>query len=105
MNEQFLPDIPYLKFGETVTLANCDREPIHVPGHALAHGAVVAFAPEGLPVTVVSTSANLRDVNACYACGANAYVQKPLDYDDFIGAVRAVIDFWLNAAVLPKAIF
>ena len=38
-----LPDIPYLTFGEAVTLTNCDREPIHIPGHAQAHGVVVAI--------------------------------------------------------------
>lgn len=38
-----LPDIPYLNFGESVTLTNCDREPIHIPGHAQAHGVVVAL--------------------------------------------------------------
>ena len=57
--EQTLPDIPYLKFGEAATLTNCDREPIHTPGHAQAHGAVVALdAAEG-DLTILQVSANL----------------------------------------------
>lgn len=32
----------------TVTLDNCDREPIHIPGHVQPHGALVAVAPGGV---------------------------------------------------------
>jgi light-regulated signal transduction histidine kinase (bacteriophytochrome) len=57
--ERTLPDIPYLKFGEEVTLTNCDREPIHVPGHAQAHGVVVVLDPDAEGLTVLQASANL----------------------------------------------
>ena len=42
-----------------VTLDNCDREPIHIPGLVQAHGALVAFDAQG---TTTHVSANLRDL-------------------------------------------
>ena len=34
-----------------------------------------------IPVVVLTTSADQRDVEACYQAGANSYVQKPVDLD------------------------
>jgi light-regulated signal transduction histidine kinase (bacteriophytochrome) len=62
-----VPDIPYLKFGEAVTLTNCDREPIHVPGHAQAHGAVVVLDPGSDGLVILQASANVESF-----CGLRA---------------------------------
>ncbi|MGI4787530.1 MAG: ATP-binding protein [Janthinobacterium lividum] len=59
MTEQIFSEIPYLTFGEAVTLTNCDREPIHVPGHAQAHGAVVSLGPGEDGMTILQVSANI----------------------------------------------
>jgi CheY-like chemotaxis protein len=56
---------------------------------------------KSIPVTILTTSSNRRDVEACYEWGANAYVLKPIDYDDLIESLRTVTDFWLRAVVLP----
>jgi CheY-like chemotaxis protein len=56
-----------------------------------------------IPVIVLTTSADERDVRASYALHANAYVVKPVDFDEFLAAVRAIEEFWLNRAVLPRA--
>ena len=46
--------------------------------------------------TVIFTSArkDLEELR-CLQLGANAYVQKPLDYGGFLAAIRAIIDHWL----------
>jgi two-component system response regulator len=54
-----------------------------------------------LPVLVLSTSEDRRDVEDAYARRANAYVAKPLDYGRFAAAVRQLVGFWLDAAALP----
>lgn len=54
-----------------------------------------------IPITVLTTSANPRDVAACYASGVNAYVLKPFDFDDLTETLRGMTDFWLQVAVLP----
>jgi CheY-like chemotaxis protein len=58
----------------------------------------------GVPVVVFSTSANPRDVRFCYEAGANAYMVKPVDLDRPERMLRATVEFWLNAAVVPAEI-
>lgn len=55
-----------------------------------------------IPVTILTTSSNQRDVQACYEYGANAYVLKSIDYDELVETMRTVTDFWLGAVVLPS---
>ena len=47
-----------------------------------------------LPVIVFTTSANNNDIQRCYELGANAYVLKPVDYEKFDSAIRAINGFW-----------
>lgn len=55
-----------------------------------------------IPVIVLTTSDDERDVCACYEAGANTYVKKPVDIGGFIEAVTRLKDFWFEIAVLPK---
>jgi CheY-like chemotaxis protein len=54
-----------------------------------------------IPVIVLTTSADDRDVDACYRDGANSYVQKPVDLGGFARALRVLRDYWLETALLP----
>jgi CheY-like chemotaxis protein len=61
-------------------------------------------ADEGLrtiPVVVLTTSKSEEDVQKSYNLHANSYVTKPLDFKQFIVALRAVEQFWLGVATLP----
>ncbi|MDD2915927.1 MAG: response regulator [Gallionella sp.] len=55
-----------------------------------------------IPVIVLTTSNAEQDIEQCYAVGANSYVQKPVDFERFIGAVARLSDYWLNVSILPK---
>jgi CheY-like chemotaxis protein len=48
-----------------------------------------------LPVIVLTTSAEPFDVEASYALGVNSYIQKPVDFEQFVWAVRQVGLYWL----------
>lgn len=48
-----------------------------------------------LPVVVLSTSREPRDVQASYALHANSYIQKPVDFQQFLWAVKQVALYWL----------
>ena len=55
-----------------------------------------------IPVIILTTSGNERDVKACYEAGANTYVQKPVTLDGLIDAIRRLKEFWFEIALLPK---
>ncbi len=55
-----------------------------------------------IPVIVLTTSTDERDIEACYSAGANSYVQKPVDLDGFFTAIQRLKDYWLEVAILPK---
>lgn len=55
-----------------------------------------------IPVVILTTSNDERDVQACYELGANTYIQKPVDFDGLIAAIRRLKEYWFEIAVLPK---
>ncbi len=48
-----------------------------------------------IPVVVMTTSAEPMDIDGCYALGANSYIQKPVDFQQFVWAVKQVGLYWL----------
>lgn len=48
-----------------------------------------------LPVVVLTTSTEPFDVQASYALGVNSYIQKPVDFNQFVWAVKQVGLYWL----------
>lgn len=55
-----------------------------------------------IPVIVMTTSSDERDIEGCYKAGANSYVHKPVDFDGFIRSIQRLTDFWFEIAILPK---
>jgi two-component system response regulator len=55
-----------------------------------------------IPVIILTTSADERDVNACYQMGANTYVQKPVSFEGLIEAIMRLKAYWFDIALLPK---
>lgn len=54
-----------------------------------------------IPVVIFSTSELQKDVVRSYEMGANCYVRKPGNLNDFFSAVKAIEEFWFGSAVLP----
>jgi two-component system response regulator len=55
-----------------------------------------------VPVVVLTTSADNRDVERCYELGASTYIQKPVSFDELTAAVRMMTDYWFGIALLPQ---
>jgi CheY-like chemotaxis protein len=56
-----------------------------------------------IPVIVLTSSAAHSDVQEAYARGANAFVVKPLELDEFMDLIGGIRSFWLDLAQLPSA--
>ena len=56
----------------------------------------------GLPVVMLSTSREERDIRACYARGASAYVVKPVEFEQFLSTLSATSDFWTRLNEHPR---
>jgi CheY-like chemotaxis protein len=57
-----------------------------------------------IPVVVFTTSNNPTDIKECYEMGANGYMQKPMEYDQFDAVIDKFQDYWFNTSVLPNGI-
>jgi len=55
-----------------------------------------------IPVIVLTTSGDERDVEACYQMGANTYIQKPVTFEGLIEAIKRLREYWFEIALLPK---
>jgi chemotaxis family two-component system response regulator Rcp1 len=57
---------------------------------------------KNLPVVVFTTSPDRIDIEAAYTAGANAYLRKPIDPDEFEQVVSSLCTFWLETVELPS---
>ena len=57
-----------------------------------------------LPIVVLSTSDNPRDVEYCYATGANAYHTKPVSYPAHLDTLQAIFAYWLSSVTMPLTV-
>jgi CheY-like chemotaxis protein len=54
-----------------------------------------------LPVIMLTTTDDTREVERCYALGCNVYIQKPVDYDRFAEAIRR-LGLFVSLVLLPE---
>ena len=54
-----------------------------------------------IPVLILSSSSDPKDVEFCYSWGANAYLLKPLSPADMDSLLLSLVHFWLKHTVLP----
>jgi CheY-like chemotaxis protein len=56
-----------------------------------------------IPIVVLTSSREEQDVVASYDSGVNAYVVKPVDFHDFVNAVKLLGGFWAVVNEPPPA--
>lgn len=54
-----------------------------------------------IPVVILSSSREKRDLAEAYQAGANSYLFKPMDFDEFASLVQALGHYWLQLNNAP----
>jgi DNA-binding response OmpR family regulator len=58
---------------------------------------------QSIPVVVLTSSGEERDIAESYRLGVNSYIQKPVDVAEFRRAIRTLALYWLSVNRLPSA--
>ncbi len=53
-----------------------------------------------MPVFMITTTADPAEVERCYSLGCSTYINKPIDYEKFVGAIR-ILGLFLFAIEVP----
>jgi CheY-like chemotaxis protein len=56
-----------------------------------------------IPVVVLTTSDAELDIIKSYDLYANAYIKKPVDFDQFVSVVRQIDEFFVSVVILPPS--
>jgi len=48
-----------------------------------------------VPVIMLTSSSDTRDLKECYDSGANSYVIKPINVKEFVGVVQEIGQYWV----------
>jgi two-component system response regulator len=56
-----------------------------------------------MPVVLLTSSSQDEDMIRGYACGANSFVRKPVQFDRFLDAMRNLGQYWLEVNEIPRA--
>lgn len=55
-----------------------------------------------IPVVMLSSSREESDILKSYRLGANAYVVKPVEFGEFVDAIKTTVSFWTDRNELPS---
>lgn len=57
---------------------------------------------KSIPVIMMTSSNDERDIAACYQMGANSYLQKPSNFTSFVETAKRLKAYWFDVALLPS---
>lgn len=57
-----------------------------------------------IPVVVLTSSDEAKDIERCYQLGVNSYVPKPVDFEKFLEAVKRIGNYWLETNRTPFSV-
>ena len=73
----------------------------HKHGNEVLHAVKTDPRLRRTPVVIFSTSEAPSDIQSSFELGANSYVTKPGNLQDFVSTVTSIGEFWLGRALLP----
>lgn len=96
----FGDDAPFVRDGAQASVILLDLKMPGIDGLEVLRRLKAAKQTASLPVIVLTTTDDPREIERCYELGCNVYVTKPVEYDAFIEAVRR-LGFFLRVVKLP----
>ncbi len=57
---------------------------------------------KSLPVVVLTSSNELKDIQEAYQIGANSYILKAIDFDNFSQAISLIHRYWCTLNIHPE---
>jgi CheY-like chemotaxis protein len=54
-----------------------------------------------IPVVILTSSKEARDISQAYILGANSYIEKPLEFDKYMAAVSEIANYWMGLNLPP----
>lgn len=79
-----------------------DLEMPRMNGHAVLAEVKTDPMLRKIPIAIFSTSEAPQDITHSYELGANCYVRKPGNLQEYISAVKSIEEFWFGLARLPR---
>lgn len=55
-----------------------------------------------IPVVILTTSSDDRDITKSYENHSNCYITKPVDINSFLKVIASIENFWISVVELPK---
>jgi CheY-like chemotaxis protein len=71
-------------------------------GHEILKEIKDNYDLKNIPVIILTISSAEKDILRAYDLHANAYIVKPIDFDEFMKVIGSIEDFWLEAVTLPS---
>lgn len=57
---------------------------------------------KSIPVIILTSSEAETDIEKTYLLGANSFLTKPVDFEEFVNCINAFENFWLTFVKFPK---
>jgi CheY-like chemotaxis protein len=55
-----------------------------------------------IPIVVLTSSSEDKDIKTAYQYGANSYIVKPVDFDKFAAVAAEINLYWIGTTILPR---
>ena len=57
-----------------------------------------------IPVIMISTSSTAQEIRHCFELGANSYITKPVQFDEFYRKIKDLNFYWSTTTEIPSAV-
>ena len=54
-----------------------------------------------IPILILTVSSDQKDIQRAYASGANSFITKPYDFQDWVEYLKGLKQYWFNIVQLP----